>query len=334
MIERLNLPRELPALPGMAKRASDGPDRAYRLRVDEYVPDGLRRIARGQLLDARETLDGASKRSLHDAVHEARKHLKRVRTSVRLARDALGETYERENTAFRMAGRSLGATRDAEVRLQTLDALTERFSDELAPGVTADLRARLADERRLATAALREDDGAIQRVVGALSEALVRTPAWTFEPDDFAAVSPGLGRIYRRGRKRMRAARAEPTPERFHDWRKRVKDLRYATQIVRAARPDRLKRVGRLADEVADLLGDDHDLTMLREYVRAHPQCFADEVSRQALVSVIDRRSRRLREKALKRGARLYERSPKRFVAHVERGWRKRAPADQPRVAG
>jgi CHAD domain-containing protein len=320
----------------MLKRMRERPDRAYRLGVDEHVPDGMRRLARGQLLDARELLDGASKRALEEAVHDVRKHLKRLRSSLRLARDALdAKTYERENTAFRMAGRSLGATRDATVRLEALDALTERFAAELRPGVTDDLRARLADERARAMAQLRDDDGAVQGVLDELSDALVRTPSWTFDPEGFGALSPGLRRIYRRGRKRMRAARAEPSAETFHEWRKRVKDLRYVTQIVRPAQPKRLKRVGRLAHEVTDLLGDDHDLAMLRGYVATHPQCFADEAAREALLSVIDRRSERLRERALARGARLYARSPKRFVADLERGWGKRAPADRrPSVAG
>ena len=38
------------------------PDRAYRLRTDEHVPDGIRRIARGQLHDARDELDGTPSR--------------------------------------------------------------------------------------------------------------------------------------------------------------------------------------------------------------------------------------------------------------------------------
>jgi len=49
------------AITGAAR--TDAPDRAYRLHDDEYVPDGMRRIARGQLADAHEELSGASKRS-------------------------------------------------------------------------------------------------------------------------------------------------------------------------------------------------------------------------------------------------------------------------------
>ncbi|HEX8156001.1 MAG TPA: CHAD domain-containing protein [Solirubrobacteraceae bacterium] len=314
---------------------SDQPDRKYRLRVDEYLPDGIRRIARGQLHNAHDDLSGASRRQFAEAVHETRKRLKRLRASVRLARDGIGqETYERENAAFRTAGRRLSAGRDAQVLVETIDSLSERFADELPERVTATLRARLEEERKHAEAAAQRDDAGTAAVLGELEQALTRTPAWTFQNDDFDALSPGLRRIYRRGRKRMRAARKDPTAENLHEWRKRVKDLWHATQIVRAAQPKRLKRVSRRAHKLADLLGDGHDLSMLREYVEAHPQCFEDKASRKALVAVIDRRSKTLRDKALKRGRRLYKRSPKRFVRAIERGWDKRAPDQPQRLAG
>jgi hypothetical protein len=48
-------------------------------------------------------------------------------------------------------------------------------------------------------------------------------------------------------------------------------------------------------------------------------------------LEAIDRSSGELCERALKRGRKLYARSPKRFVREVERGWRKRA-AQRPRA--
>jgi hypothetical protein len=71
---------------------------------------------------------------LPGAVHDARKALKRLRATVRLSPDAVGEEmHERENVAYREAGRRPSAGRDADVLLQTLGGLCERFADEL-PG--------------------------------------------------------------------------------------------------------------------------------------------------------------------------------------------------------
>jgi CHAD domain-containing protein len=237
--------------------SSPDPDRAFRLRLDEPVPDGIRRIARGQLRDAHDELEGTPARRLGEAVHATRKRFKRLRATVRLARDAIGEqTYEHENTALRMAGRRIAGPRDAEVLLETLDALTERFADELPSRATAALRDRLERDRQIATSALTGEHGDIDATRAAIAEALVRTPAWTFERDGFDAIRPGLKRIYRRGRRAMRAAREDPTPEKLHEWRKRVKDLWHATEIVCDARPEQLERVARRAHKLSSRLGD------------------------------------------------------------------------------
>jgi CHAD domain-containing protein len=307
------------------------PERTPRLRTDEPVPDGIRRIARGHLQDAREELDETPARRLGEAVHTTRKRLKRLRACVRLSRDAIGEaTYDRENTTLRMAGRRISAQRDAQVLVETLDALTERFADELAEDSTAALRERLEEDRKAAAASLRDgggDDGGgpIAATRAAIDETLARTPTWAFERDDFGALSPGLRRIYRRGRRDMRAAREEPSAEHLHEWRKRVKDLWYAAEIVRPAQPKQLKRVAKRAHRLSSQLGDHHDLHVLRGYVVSHPQCFDSETHRLALLAVIDRRAARLYEQALARGRKLYGRKPKRFVREIERGWRKRA---------
>jgi hypothetical protein len=83
--------------------------RRFRLREGERVPGGVRRIARGQLDASIERLAGDTDEDPGTAVHETRKSLKRLRATVRLARDELGdEAYRRENVALRDAGRRLG----------------------------------------------------------------------------------------------------------------------------------------------------------------------------------------------------------------------------------
>jgi len=322
------LPLTLPA------RHKDAPKDAYRLRTDEHVPDGVRRIARSQVELAHDELSGASKRKQAKAIHETRKRTKRLRALVRLARDAIGDdAYKRENASFRDAARRLSAGRDAQVMLETLDALRERFSDELPEHATATLRERLDDERDEAAPSGRHDDD-IEGALKTLVQAHARPATWSFDDDGFDALTPGLRRIYRRGRKRMRKAQKDPSPENLHEWRKRVKDLWHATQVVRAARPKRLKRLSKRAHALADLLGDGHDISMLRDYVEAHPECFEDEASRQALLAVADRRADVLRDEALALGRKLYKPSPKRFAKRVERGWRKHAATRPHRVAG
>jgi CHAD domain-containing protein len=240
---------------------------------------------------------------------------------VRLAREALGdELYRRENTAFRDVGRRLAGVRDASVLTETLEALEKASGDDLPRGATTKLRAQLDDEREQALESLKADDAMVTTVVQDIRSARTRSATWTFDGDGFQALEPGLRRIYRRGRKAMRRAQEERTNENFHEWRKRVKDLWHAEQILEPASPKKMKKLAKRTHGLADLLGDDHDLAELRDYVATHPQCFDDHVTQVALMAAIDRRRRVLQDEALAVGTKTYKRRPRRFVEAVERG--------------
>ena len=103
---------------------------------------------------------------------------------------------------------------------------------------------------------------------------------------------------------------------------------------MRPAAPKRLKALSKRTHRLADLLGDDHDLAVLADYVAGHPQCFDDESARQALITVLQRRRAVLQRRAFALGGELYAQSPKQFVAAIERGWRKRAEPDPAPLAG
>lgn len=319
------------AEPQLAPPPPSPAERTFRLRRDETVSDGIRRAARGRLADSSAALATASgEDELAAAVHHTRKSVKRVRGALRLARDAIGdETYRQENDALRAVARSLAGARDAQVMTETLAALERCFPDELAAETTQRLRERLDDERVRETATLAVDDDLAVATRQSLEDARARSAGWSFERDGFDALAPGLKRVYRHGRKRMRAACDEPSAENLHDTRKRVKDLWHAAELLRPADPKRMKRLAKDAHALASLLGDRHDLDVLRDYAEANPQLFAAMSDREALLAAIDRRAEPLQRRALKAGRKLYERSPKRFVKDVARGWDKRVGAPQ-----
>src|SRR5437588_4804088 len=224
-------------------------EQAFGLYKLATIPDGIRPVARGKLDQAYAELAEAPKRKLAAAVHDTRKSLKRLRTTVRLARGAIGdEVYRRENAAFRDSGRLLSGVRDASVLIETLDELESVSGDDLARGATAKLHERLEDERKQAFESLSADKAVVAAVLADIEEARTRTAAWTFETGGFEALAPGLRRIYRRGRKAMRRAQADPTNENLHEWRKRVKDLWHAEQIVRPAAPKKMKKLAKRTD--------------------------------------------------------------------------------------
>jgi CHAD domain-containing protein len=300
------------------KRADVRRARAYRLQPGEGAGEGVRRIARGQIDLAREGLEGRG--DIGESVHEARKAFKRVRALVRLARVPLGdEAYRRENVAFRDAGRKLAGVRDATVMAQTLDDVVARHRDELPEGAFAGLRDALSAEADAAHERIEDDRAAVDDVLAGLEHARARVAAWPL-PDggDAAILAPGFERIYRRGRRALRAAREEPGTERLHELRKRAKDLWHAAQVMRPVAPKRMKRLARRAHDLSDVVGEDHDLAVLLDAARERSQALAPG-ERELLTVLVGRRRAELQQRALETGRQVYARKPRKLAKAVSR---------------
>jgi CHAD domain-containing protein len=248
-----------------------------------------------------------------ELVHEARKTIKRMRALARLLRYELGdEELKRVNASLRAAGQRLAGSRDAEVRLATLDRLKARHPEALAGAGVERLRERLAREREEAS-----EPGREREVLGDLGEMRREAARWKLVDHDFQAVAPGLRRIYREGRRRYRMLARQKTSgvEATHDWRKRVKGLYYALDMLGGAQTKGTRGATRRAERLGDVLGEEHDLWLLATYVEQHPETFENDPStRRALLELADRRRNRLRKRALTQGGRLYRRKPGAFT--------------------
>jgi CHAD domain-containing protein len=324
--------------------------RQFGLLPGEPPVLGLRRIALGQLDLAIGLLGGEGGRPLDaEAVHETRKALKRLRALARVLRAQLGEeTFARENAALRDIGRRLSGARDAEVLVATLDGLLERHPGKLGGrGGVARLRQTLVAERDTAAAQALADAALRTEVIAEVRALRGRVAVWPLpNPAGAEALEPGLLRLYGQGRRRyLAAARSSGKRERaLHEWRKRVKDLRHAAEMLERRDPAgtggrkrrrrrrrhargaeaarRIRRLARRADRLGEALGEEHDLALLEERVRSQPRRGTARLgrrSRRALLRQIARRRRRLREQTLREGARLYRKRPRRFVRRLLR---------------
>lgn len=197
---------------------NNGGEPDYRLQADEPLGVGVRRIVSEQIELARRRLGTAGAADFAESVHESRKAFKRVRAVVRLLRDEIGDdVYRRENQAFRDAGRRLSEVRDATVLLETLDALAAREDEDVHGRPFERLRAQLAADRDVAHERVRSSDAA-REVISALDDAAARLVTLPLpEGASHETLAPGLGRIYRRGRRALRAARDDPADENFHE---------------------------------------------------------------------------------------------------------------------
>jgi CHAD domain-containing protein len=289
---------------------------AYRFDAGESPRDGVGRVAREQLdltierLHVAPAEDGAD-----EAVHDARKALKRLRALLRLSRGALDDRrYRHENVVFRDVGRALSGIRDARVTLDTLDSLTESYKHELREGIWANLRASLAAATEQSAAV--EPDHASD-LTGVLSDARGRVDSWPLPqdggPESFAS---GFARVYRRGRRAYKAASSKRDSGTLHELRKRAKDLWHAAQLLEPVCPTQMKELKRGAHRLSDLLGEDHDLAVLSEHVAHSPELVAG-AELELLRALIHHRQEALRDQALVCAGELYRKKPKRLLEAV-----------------
>lgn len=296
---------------GWDSLSGDGEARRFGLRPGEPVPSGVRRIALGQLDASIEALAGETDMADGAAVHETRKSLKRLRATARLTRDAIGESAStRENRTFRDIGRRLSGARDSRVMVDTLADVVERDRDHVPPSAVAPFKRLLLSQHANAQRRLRKSDAAGEALRD-LRRARDRVSSWSAEQESVASLAPGLERVYRRGRKAYKGARKKPTTENLHELRKRAKDLWHAGQIVESAAPKQIKPLVKNAHELADLIGEDHDLALLAERAESRPDRFEDEAALRSLLELIGKRRKRLRRKALEVAGGLYGRKPR-----------------------
>lgn len=280
----------------------------------ERPAEGLRRIALGRAVRAVERLRQAEREEdPSECIHAARKDLKKLRAVARLVRRELGEDlYRAENARYRDAGRLLSGPRDAEVKLETLEGLRER-GGELGPGIDEWLAA-LREERDRAI-----EDLPLGEAIAAVESAPGGIAAWPLRTGSWKLVGPGIDCAYRRGRREMRRAADDPSGPAMHGWRKRAKDLWYQLRILGDAIPDSLSDSVGLADELAEALGEHHDLTLLRDDLLRRD---LPSAQRPAVVAAIAARQEELAATAFDLGETLYARKSKSFRRKLRRGWK------------
>jgi CHAD domain-containing protein len=315
------------------------PDPRLGILPGESLAEALQRTALGQVETMLELLHREDPTTIANTVHETRKALKRLRALLRLLEHELGSVaIAHESDTLRNVAQRLSSARDAEVMLATLNALIAHQPPKLGrrPGVRR-LKKRLLAEQKRSEQATLGDPTTRAAVLTHLHCFHAHVSAWQLTPrPGIALVERDLTRIYKQGQKRhLRVLRGNGNQAiAMHEWRKRVKDLRYATEMLqrrdlpKRPTPDRrLRTLARHADTLGELLGQDHDLAVLAQRLRAGKHAPPDvggphtwrtkPNTRRALLKAIAKRRRELRKRALRDGARLYRLPPKKFLTRI-----------------
>ena len=286
----------------------------FRFKKKESVAKAVRRLCCERLDDALETLDRSARLQ---AVHEVRKEIKKLRSVLRLIRQDISKnTYSEQTKALRQAANLLTDFRDAQVKLNAFNGLVKHFSRKLPPHSFPEIRAALQQNCRAREKKLGRSIAPLKTILSAskkrLDDLKIGAKGWK-------AIAPGFKKIYCRGRESFETARRRPAPENFHEWRKRVKDLWHQLRLLCPARPRNLRDRARHLEKLGNLLGDDHDLFMLNEFIAGK---FSRAQNAKTLKELISTRQKKLRSAALKLGGRFYRERAGHFCRRIGGYWK------------
>ena len=237
---------------------------SYQLKHRETLGENLRRICRQQIEGAIAVAKGEKKPN-DTPVHETRKHLKKARAALRLVRKEIGRgLFKQQDHCLRDVGRLTSEIRDAEVRLQTVRQL-EEATQRHGRNAYGKLEVMLAMELENFIAAFAEWQ---TQAVPLLEQASSGIDHWSLDQFNGKQLCGAVQESYKRARKALAKATANPTTENFHAFRSKAKPLWYQLRILRPVNPVVLKTLGDDLRSLGDLLGRAHDLSFLGERLR------------------------------------------------------------------
>ncbi|CAN5549291.1 CHAD domain-containing protein [soil metagenome] len=292
---------------------------SYRLKTEESLAAGIRRIAREKIEGALREMEGVTAGKEAAAVHATRKHIKKTRALLRLVRDQLGdELYREENGRLRDTARAFSSSRDARVQLETLEDLCQRAQQKATdfPHTSKALQHEIS--------AISDSFGARrQEAVATLQHIADRIEGWPVDKIGLNDLCCALQHAYRRGRKCFGCVSEEPLPEQFHSWRKRVKDIWYQARLLQNLNREVVCAIADAAKNLGQKLGDLHDLAFFRAHLESSQAKGEDE--RALLLGLICTRERELERVTVDLGARFFAEKPGKFgrrLLRYTRDWR------------
>lgn len=294
---------------------------AYRLRADKDADDNFRAIAIAEIDGAIADLDDPDLSS-DKKVHQSRRHCKAVRALARLYRPAMrkDKNFKAINRHFRDLARTLSAGRDAKAMLEAYDDLMKANKGAVERRDFAPIRRVLTRRKAAFHASHQAPEAAMKQARAAFDQGRGLVEAVAFckgrRTDNVKAVEKGLKAVYKRARKEMAAAKADPAGS--HEWRKWAKTHWYHCRLLQGLWPHQMAGRTELANKLGDALGKEHDLTVLNALLRADPGAFGDDKRLKRFRVLLVRRQAALRSEAQRLGAALFAEKAGAFSKRME----------------
>ena len=296
---------------------------AFIIRPSKPFTQEFRRVARQQLNRAIEVLTDQPE-GPHEAIHAARKRFKRVRAVYRLIETEARHVRRQENARIRDMARALSVVRDATALIETIAYLSQHAGTAEEQDALA-FAASVLTERRERIAA--DETDLPQRIADAVEtcHAAVDATEHITLPDSPAKAARTIAKAWakqgHRAKEALAACLAEGDAEAFHDLRKCGQVYWMHLSLLQEVWPSAMLAKHADAKQLVDLLGHEHDLSVLTQVVNESPALFGDSDKLACLLGIIITRQQVLRSDALELAPLVFAEDPKQEAGAIRLLW-------------
>ncbi|KXG83912.1 CHAD domain-containing protein [Agrobacterium bohemicum] len=250
----------------------------------------------------------------HAAVHGARKKFKRLRALYRFVAPEEPKFRKAENIRFRDIARSLSQAREAAALVETIHYLQQFSRSEAENQALASANAELTERRDAMTS---EDGDLSARIADALMEcekgkhALMQLSL----PSGKKIATKLVKKTWRKQREKALHAlgqcHAQAHDEDFHDLRKSGQVYWIHLALMRKIWPSAMRAKKVDAKRLVDLLGHEHDLSVLAAFADHEPKRFTAGDTLPLLLEAVTHRQQALRRECLDLADQVFAESAK-----------------------
>jgi len=299
----------------------------FRIDPNKPFDDEIRRAGLELIEEAITSLrDQPSGR--HEAVHDARKRFKRLRALYRLVARAAPDFSKEENARFRDIARSLAFAREATALVETVEYL-ETFAASTTQGKALRSIATVLRKRRDHTIEHEAGlDEAIAAAIAGCEEARKKLKAVSL-PDELKDVTrlvkTGWAKQRKRARKALADCHEQADVEHFHELRKAGQAYWMHLGLLRRLWPSAMRAKRADTKRLVDILGHEHDLSVLAAFADREPERFGNGERLALLLDAIIQRQQALRGDGLELANEVFSESARTESRIVGLLWRQAA---------
>jgi hypothetical protein len=296
----------------------------YQLRPEDGLIASAKTILTEQLMAAASDLENPVN-GRDDAVHRARRRLKRARALYRLIAAAAPELRKSENIRLRDIARDLASLRNASALVESLIYLQSFAEHEDEHQALLQALSLLDIQRSQAFESEESGEQPIQNAIAACRDAadlLAATEIPLRRTKAAHILQKAWKKLLSRAHHAILACEEGFEPESFHNLRKITQTYWMYLSLLRALWPSAFALKRQSAKQLADVLGHENDLAMLSAAIDAQAARFDSAETLSHLLGMIIRRQQALREEALVAAKTLFGEDCEQEPAIIASLWR------------